>query len=229
MKAQLPLVAFLPLRKGSERVTHKNTKPFSASGQSLFQIKLTQLLRLEALDGIVVSSNDEEVFEQASEMRDSRLILDHRPEALCISSTRVSDLTKYAAQVCRSEMILWTHATSPFFGERQYKQVIQELGSSKRHDSLGTVTALREFILDETYAPRFEFDAWRNWPRTQDLKPHFHFNFAAFLAPRKVFESGARLGHSPLFFECDKLDALDIDTEGDWGLAQALHQKRPLE
>ena len=218
------LNAFLPVRRGSERVKNKNTKPFNGSGQSLLQIKLDQLLSVASLDRIIVSSNDDEALSQANDMGNPRIVLDSRPEKLCLSSTPVKHLTEYVAQVCNSEMILWTHVTSPFFAKEQYTQAIKSMSFSLEsgYDSLATVTPLYEFMLDQQQDPLFDSENWKNWPRTQDLKPFFHFNFAAFIGYRMTFETGARLGAKPFFLSCEEMESFDIDTEQDWKLAQCI-------
>ena len=222
------LVAFLPLRKGSERVIEKNTRPFNSKGESLLEIKLTQLLRVENFERIVVSTNDEEVLLQASSIGDHRIVLDRRPDSLCLSTTPISDLSKYAAQVSSSELILWTHVTSPFFGSNQYIKVIDAMKSKTLlgKDSVATITPLQEFILDSSFNPTYDSEGWRIWPRTQDVKPYYYFNSAAFLAPSPNFASGARLGPNPHFFLCEKIESLDIDTEDDWELAQCIDAVR---
>ena len=55
------VIAFLPCRQGSQRVKNKNIKPFAGIEGGFISIKLTQLLKVEAIDKIVVSTNDVEV------------------------------------------------------------------------------------------------------------------------------------------------------------------------
>lgn len=56
---------FLPCRKGSERVLRKNIKPFGGYEFGLIQIKLAQLLACEALDEVVLSTNDDDIIAYA--------------------------------------------------------------------------------------------------------------------------------------------------------------------
>jgi CMP-N-acetylneuraminic acid synthetase len=48
----------VPVRKGSQRVKSKNTKPFSRDGKSLIQLKVEQLLKIKNVDEIVITTDD---------------------------------------------------------------------------------------------------------------------------------------------------------------------------
>ena len=223
-------VVFLPVRKDSQRVKHKNTRAFSDSGLSLLQIKINQLVAVNVISRIVVSTNDELAIEQAREFANDKVVIDIRPESLCAADTEISDLTKYAASVCKSETILWTHVTSPFFSGQDYSAALAEMQANAElgFDSLATVRQINEFVLDQNFVPLQDLRNWTHWPRTQDLDPLFVFTSAMFLAPRAIFESGARLGNRPYFLVCEDLPSTDIDTETDWAVSKALFRAHQL-
>ena len=52
---------FLPMRAGSERVPEKNTKTFAGVMGGLCKIKLEQLIKCDAVENVIVSTNDPEV------------------------------------------------------------------------------------------------------------------------------------------------------------------------
>ena len=52
---------FLPCRRGSQRVPHKNTKPIGRFANGLLELKLLQLSSTREIDRIFVSSDDEKV------------------------------------------------------------------------------------------------------------------------------------------------------------------------
>ena len=54
----------VPIRKGSQRVVNKNTKEFSKDGKSLTQIKIYELLKVESIDEIVVTTDDDVAIKQ---------------------------------------------------------------------------------------------------------------------------------------------------------------------
>ena len=56
------MTIFLPCRLGSERIPQKNTKTFAGVKGGLLKVKLSTLLKVPAIDSIVVSTNDTEVI-----------------------------------------------------------------------------------------------------------------------------------------------------------------------
>ena len=53
---------FLPTRKGSERVKNKNTRTFAGIEGGILKIKIGQLLQVERVSSIVISTNDLETI-----------------------------------------------------------------------------------------------------------------------------------------------------------------------
>jgi N-acylneuraminate cytidylyltransferase len=219
--------AFLPVRLGSERVLHKNTRPFSEAGESLLQIKLRQLIAPDLFDKIIVSTNDPKAVAQAEQFKSPKILINERPESLCSSSTRIEDLSKHAGSVCESDFVVWTHVTSPFFDTKFYKLAVAELKARTEEgfDSLASVTALQGYFLDPDHRPFFDYQDWRNWPRTQDLESFREINSAVFIVSRERLIKGARLGLRPYFQEFPQLATIDIDTELDWEFAKWVRVK----
>ena len=108
------IVAFLPMRKGSERVPNKNIKTFANINGGLAFIKIQQLLKVKAIDKIIVSTNDADVKKIASSFNSNKIVIINRSEDLSSSDTSTDDLIKYVPTIINSGVILWTHVTSPF-------------------------------------------------------------------------------------------------------------------
>ena len=100
------------MRKGSERVANKNTKDFAGISGGLTYIKLGQLLEVEEISSITVSTDDERVKEIASAFQSNRIKIIDRPAALASSSTSTDDLIRYVPSVIEEGNVLWTHVTS---------------------------------------------------------------------------------------------------------------------
>jgi len=63
--------------------------------------------------------------------------------------------------------------------------------------------------------------------RTQDLPPVYEENSNLYLFNRDSLEKRRnRLGHRPLMFEIDRLEAWDIDEELDFAVAEFLYLER---
>ena len=120
-------IAFLPCRKGSERIRNKNTRPFAGVEGGLTAIKLEQLGQVESLEEIIVSTNDPEVMLLAEEARKSTripIMIEHRAEELCSRETTTDALIEHVPTLLdkyeHSDVVLWTHVTSPFYGPALY-------------------------------------------------------------------------------------------------------------
>ena len=219
---------FLPTRKGSERVTNKNTRPFAGIHGGLVENKIRQLLSAKLIDEIIFSSNDERSISIAEKYKyDSRLKIIERPAELCLSSTNLQDLICYVPTITQTDHILWGHVTTPFADAsvydsaiRIYKEKIQD-----GYDSLVGVTELRNFLLNKD-GVLINNSTDIPWPRTQDLEAIYEINHTVFLASREIYLSQKnRLGMKPFLYVMDSVHSLDIDWPEDFTIAEALYRR----
>ena len=89
---------FLPCRRGSQRVPHKNTKPIGRFANGLLELKLLQLSSTREIDRIFVSSDDEKVLGFAQSLKNAKIITHKRDENLCASSTSTDSHHRLFAQ-----------------------------------------------------------------------------------------------------------------------------------
>lgn len=218
------ITAFLPCRKGSQRIVDKNIKDFANIKGGLLNIKLTQLKKCTLINSIVVSSNDERVLDFASKDKDSRVIVDERPEHLGSSSTTTDELIKYVPSIIDDEHILWTHVTSPFINEIDYQKFIDSyfLNIQKGYDSLMTAHKLQGFIWNETSPISYNRDELK-WPMTQNIRPFFEIDSGAFISSVSSYkELSDRIGKKPFIYIQEKIKSLDIDWPDDFKLAEEI-------
>lgn len=225
-----PVTAFLPCRKGSERVLRKNIRPFGSFQYGLIEIKLAQLLECSEIDQVVLSTNDEEIITFAQTVKAPHLVIHRRVEHLASSETSTDALVGHARDLIGSGHILWTHVTSPFVGSKQYADIISayRVALSEGHDSLMTTTLLHTFLWTES-GPIMYDRGVEKWPRTKTLPPVHEVNSAVFLAPVEVYDQHAdRIGVNPKLYTLDRLAALDIDWEEDFVIAEQLLLKQRM-
>lgn len=224
-----PIIAFLPCRQGSQRVPRKNIRPFGCFTHGLIEIKLVQLLSTSAIDRVVLSTNDDEVLNLASDFSaGDKLLIHRRVDSLSSNTTSTDELVGHAAELisplhpdCH---ILWTHVTSPFVTASHYVDIIAEYKQALMdgHDSLMTTTPIHSFLWTETGPMNYNRSV-EKWPRTQTLDPVHEVNSAAFLAPASVYINRAdRIGERPRLFPLSKLVSFDIDWEEDFIVAEQL-------
>ena len=219
---------FLPTRKGSERVLNKNTRPFAGITGGLLEIKLEQLIRVTAIDEIVLSTNDPASIEVASHFKCAKLKVIERPDFLALSTTNLQDLITYVPSICSHDHILWTHVTSPFTNTDQYKKAIETYRSalkSRKYDSLMSGKWFQNFLWSPNKKEVINKESDLKWPRTQDLSKWFEVDSAIFLASKKIYiRMGDRIGHQPFLFAQSSIHSFDIDWEDDFKLAESIYQ-----
>lgn len=218
------VVAFLPCRRGSERVPRKNIRPFAGFKHGLIEIKLGQLLACTAIEEVVLSTNDEEILEFAASLKAPKLVLHERAEHLSASATSTDELVSHASELVGGGHILWTHVTSPFVSAEHYTEIVKAYrrALTEGYDSLMTTTLVHAFLWNEQGPINYDRSV-EKWPRTQTLAPLHEVNSAAFLAPVEVYaDHDDRIGVHPWLHPLDRLIALDIDWEEDFIIAEQL-------
>ncbi len=223
-----PLSCFLPCRKGSQRVKNKNIRKFAEFDKGLLQLKLDQLLGVKQFDEIILSTNDQEIIDYGSSLKDSRLRIDHRRDELCRSDTSTDDLIEYVPELVSKGHVLWTHVTSPFINMEDYEQAIARYRNalSRGYDSLMSVSRIQKFIFQEdAHAVNFNRGI-EKWPRTQTIKPLFESNSAYFISPIETYTKLAdRIGNHVYMDELDKFKSFDIDWEEDFIIAESIWKR----
>lgn len=223
-------VFFLPTRKGSERVKNKNTRTFAGIDGGILAVKLSQLLKVERVKRIIVSTNDPETIHLAESFHSNRIQIIERPDFLCLSSTVIEDFINYIPTITTSEHIFWVHATAPMVDENVYNRALdaylEEVIRMESKDSLLSVTKIQQFLWSEKTNECINHDrSIVKWPRTQDLAPLYEINHAFYINSRENFlKYHDRIGKCPLLYSLDKLQSFDIDWEDDFKIAEIIYK-----
>lgn len=215
---------FLPCRKGSERVRRKNTRRFAHFSFGLIEIKLAQLVALDSIDKIYLSTDDIDILDFANGLSNNKIIPYERSDSLAASTTSTDELIEHACQIISEGPILWTHVTSPFCNSYLYDEIIKSYFKvlADGFDSLMTVTELQGFIWDERGPLNYDRTV-EKWPRTQTLSSLYEVNSAAFISSRENYvKYGDRIGLKPYYFEVSKTQGFDIDWPEDFRIAEAM-------
>lgn len=222
----MSVICFLPCRKGSERVPKKNIKPFANRPHGLIEIKINQLLESKEIDGIVLSTNDDEIIDFAKSLNNEKLVVHKRVENLSSSQTSTDQLVGHALQLIPDAHILWTHVTSPFITAEDYDRIIIKYYEALKegYDSLMTTSLIHGFLWDKEKPINYDRQI-EKWPRTQTLEPIHEINSAIFINHSSSYEKlNDRIGNTPLLYPLDKIKSFDIDWQDDFAIAECIVQ-----
>jgi len=217
------LIAFLPIRKGSQRVVKKNVRDFANIEGGLTFIKLKQLISSKKIDKIIVSTDDEKAIKIAKAFNSNKITIFVRPKHLATSSTLTDELINYVPSVIKDGIVLWTHVTSPFVDGAIYDDAISKyLDNLDSFDSLMSVTKIQKFLWNNHNALNYD-RAKEKWPRTQTIEPLFEVNSGLFIADIDIYRKlKDRIGKKPMLYKINEIQAFDIDWGEDFDIAEAI-------
>ena len=218
----LSVVAFMPMRHSSERVIGKNYRDFN--GRPLFHQMLSTLLDVPEVDRVVIDTDSPLIIEQCAKQFPDVVCIE-RPEQLLGGDVPMTDILEYDASRFPSEWYLQTHSTNPLLRAATISRAIKDLAADlDEHDSLFSVTRLQTRLYDADGAPMNHDPSVLL--RTQDLPPVYEENSNIYVFSADQIAAGRRMGNRPLLFEIDPLEAVDIDEEADFTIAEMLHRRR---
>ncbi len=140
----------------------------------------------------------------------------------------MNDILLHDVACVEADWYVQTHSTNPLLRPETVSKALHALWESPEHDSLFSVTRLQTRLWSKDGRP-FNHDP-NVLLRTQDLEPIFEENSNLYIFRRAMLERRKnRIGERPLLFEMDSVEALDIDEENDFRVAEALFQLRQSE
>ena len=173
-----------------------------------------------------MSTNDKKIINYLKKTKFKKVVINIRPNYLSTSKTSTDQLIKYVPKIIKSDHILWTHVTSPFFNTSDYENAIKLYKKNiKKNDSLMGVTKIQDFIYDNKKPINFNRDK-EKWPRTQTLKKLYIINNTIFISSKKNYINlDDRIGKKPHLMEIKKIKAFDIDWPEDFKIAESIYEK----
>ena len=212
------VTAIVPVKGDSERVRNKNKRSFHDT--SLLELKLNQLIKIQGLKEIIVSSEDDECLKIADSMGVSK---HKRDPKFSTSFVPMSEVYSYLGSKCNSENILWAQVTNPLVGTGYYQKALEKYDeTSGSYDCLLSVSKVKDYIFYKGKPIGFKPNPW---PRSQDLKEIFKLTFCInILKTENLIEWGSLVGKKPYFYEINSLESWDIDTQEDFDFCEMIYK-----
>ena len=220
---KVKIAALVPMRHHSQRVPGKNFR--NLAGKPLFHYILETLLQCPEIYQIAVNT-DSEVIQNDIEKNFPGIIVIIRPEKLRADSIPMNEILMYDTGQVSADLYLQTHSTNPLLKATTISKAINEFRrQSPTFDSLFSVTRLQTRLWDQNTLPvNHDPDVLL---QTQDLPPIFEENSCIYLfTAENLKRRGNRIGENPMMYEIPVEEALDIDEESDFQIADLLMKNR---
>ena len=217
------IAALVPMRHHSQRVPGKNYRLLA--GKPLFHHIIETLQAVPEIDVIIVDTDSEPVMDGLREHFPDVVIID-RPAHLREDDRPMNDILLYDSEQVQADFYLQTHSTNPLLRSETVSSAIRAFFEGyPAHDSLFSVTRWQTRLYDRHGA------AINHNPKeliqTQDLPPVYEENSCIYLFTRENLQKhNHRIGPQPMMFEIPALEAVDIDEESDFQIADVLKRQR---
>ena len=206
-------IALIPIKFNNRRLPGKNIKPLG--GRPLMQYIQETLLQVKGIDEIYVYCSDEGVKEYLL----PGVCYLQRPQSLDQDSTKINEVLASFAQAKKADLYLLTHATAPFIKAESIQKGIDAV-KSDNYDSAFAVIRQQDFLWQNGKPWNYDL---RAIPRTQDLVPIYRETCGFYLYTYwQIVEQNRRIGDKPYFVEVSEIEAVDIDEQEDFDLAEAI-------
>jgi CMP-N-acetylneuraminic acid synthetase len=213
------IVALVPMRHHSQRVSGKNYRPLA--GRPLYQHIIDTLLRCPEIAQIVVDTDSPPVMDGLHQHYPQVHVIE-RPEHLRADAIPMNEVLVYDTSQVPADFYLQTHSTNPLLQASSISGAIRAfLNNYPACDSLFSVTRLQTRLWDQlgraiNHNPAILL-------QTQDLPPVYEENSCIYIFTRQTLLTRRnRLGERPLMYEISPAEAWDIDDEIDFAIVDAL-------
>ncbi len=217
------LVALVPMRHRSERVSGKNFRQIA--GRPLYSFILETLLAVEAIDQVVVDTDSPVIKSGLRDGFPSVTVLD-RPAELAAPEASMNEVILWDVAQVPAEHYLQTHSTNPLLRPETVARAAEAyFGGLGVQDSLFSVTRLQKRLWTQDARPLNHDPA--NLIQTQNLPLLFEENSCLYFFSRLgMVQRRNRIGHAPALFEIPADEAWDIDNQVDMEIVAALLSMR---
>ncbi len=216
------VVAIVPMRHDSERVPGKNYRLLG--GRPLFHHIVETLLGSPRVTKVIIDTDSDTIRDSARAAFPDVEVLE-RPPHLRDGMIPMNDVLLNDVERVEADLYLQTHSTNPLLRTTSVTEAIDRLLADTDKDSLFGVTRLQTRLWGADGQPMNHDRSVLL--RTQDLPPVYEENSCLYLFNRDTLTRyGSRIGERPILFEIPRDEALDIDEEIDFRMAEALYALR---
>lgn len=207
------VVSVIPIKLKNERLENKNIKILG--NKPLLHYIQETLSQVPLISEKYVYCSDESVCPYL----EGDMIYLPRPDFLDKNTTNFTQIFEEFYKTVDAEIYVYTHATAPFIQNETVVDCIERVLTGN-YDSAFTAVKIQDYLWKDGKA--WNFDA-ANIPRSQDLEILYRETSGVYVFTREVFERyHRRVGMHPYIKEVSYREAVDINTQEDFELAEKL-------
>lgn len=207
------IVAIMPIKLKNERLPGKNT--MMLNGKPLLRHVLDTLKSVDEIDEKYVYCSNEEVLRYLNEDE----IFLKRPLELDFPTSNFSQIFREFEKKVGGDIYVYVHATAPYISADTIRRGIHAVLDGG-YDSAFCAVKIQDFLWKD--GKPLNFDA-ENLPRSQDLEVIYRETSGSYVFRREVFDNlHRRVGEKPYISEVSYKEAVDINEESDFRLAELL-------
>lgn len=205
---------FIPIKANSERVVGKNLRILN--GKKLYEYIIENAIQSNSFDEIYIDTNSEEVSEYAKS-KFCKII--ERKDELAKNTANGNDLLNYHLKLFPNyDYYFQLFATAPFLQVNTIKECVNKLINTSVYDSVFTAIAHHGFFWFNENCVNYRPCVL---PRSQDMMPVVEETTGLYgISKSALSKYKCRIGAKPYIYYVDKFEAVDINTEDDFKLAE---------
>jgi CMP-N,N'-diacetyllegionaminic acid synthase len=218
------VIAIIPARGGSKGVPRKNIR--NLNGKPLITYTIEAALRSGYIHRIIVSTEDREIAEVASECNAEVI---PRPIELALDNVPTEPVLEHVIRILKesedykADIVVLLQPTSPLRNSQHIDKAL-EFFFSNQYDSLLSVCQSHVFLWRTNgkgaYPINYDF---KNRPRRQDKEPEYRENGAIYVTKYDILtKQHNRLGGEIGLYVMPEENSLEIDSELDFLMCEQL-------
>jgi len=213
----MKISAIVPMKGHSERVPGKNLRLLN--GKPLFYWIIKELVHYEM--NVYVDTDSDDIATAVKQLFSGTKII-VRPDALKGDAVSMNRILEYDLTQIEGEYFIQMHSTSPLLTAETIQRGIDAyFANLGEYDSLYSVSEIQARCFTHDGKPINHNPS--ELIQTQYLKPVLVENSGFYVFSRDSFaKHKQRIGEKPLLFPIDQYEAIDIDNEDDFQIAEIL-------
>ena len=210
-------IAVIPMKLNNERLLNKNTKKFT-NGKPLCSYIFNALSKVKNIDEIYVYCSDETIIGYLPE----NIKFLKRSTDLDKNTSTMNDVLNAFIDDIDADIYVLAHATAPFVKTSTFEKCI-DLVKYNNYDSAFSVRKVKEFLWKNGKPINYKLE---NIPRTQDLPEIYKETCGFYIFEKDIIKKyNRRIGNKPYMCEVNDLEAIDIDDQFDFDIANCMIEK----